>query len=76
MDKPSKTGRILGCASAFYPSYGDSLQLIPDFENKIIEGDLAIQGRIQLYIFVVWAIRAVLSKDIRKLIKYIKHLKN
>ena len=76
MDKPSATGRILGYASAFYPLYGDSLQLIPDFETKIIEGDLEVQGKVQLYIFVIWAIRAIVSKDIRKLIKYVKHLKN
>ncbi len=76
LDKPSKTGRIIGYASAFYPLYGNSLQLIPDFENKIIEGNLDVRGKVQLYIFVVWAIRAILSKDIRKLIKYVKHLKN
>ena len=75
MDKPSTTGKILGYASAFYPVYTDSINLIPDFEHKIIEGDLRFEGTIRLYIFIVWALKAILCKDIRKLIKYIKHLK-
>ena len=75
MDKPSTTGKILGYASAFYPLYADSIHLMPDFEHKIIEGDLALKGSIRLYVFVVWLLKAVLCKDIRKLIKYIKHLK-
>ena len=75
MDKPSMTGKILGYASAFYPLYAGSIHLIPDFEHKIIEGDLNFKGTIRLYIFVVWVLKAVLCKDIRKLIKYIKHLK-
>ena len=75
LDKPSSTGKILGYASAFYPLYGKSIQLEPDFENKVIEGELEFRGSIQLYIFAAWLLRAVLCKDIRKLIKYIKHLK-
>lgn len=75
MDKPSMTGKILGYTSAFYPLYGESIQLIPDFDQKVVEGDLAIKGSLRLYIFVVWALKALLCKDIRKLIKYIKHLK-
>lgn len=75
MDKPSMTGKILGYASAFYPLYGESVQLIPDFDQQVVEGELTIKGSIQLYIFIVWALKALLCKDIRKLIKYIKHLK-
>ena len=75
LDKPSATGKILGYASAFYPLYADDIQIEPDFENKVIEGNLDLKGRIQLYIFVFWALRMILCKDVRKLIKYLKHLK-
>lgn len=74
-DKPSLTGKILGYACTIYPLYGESIQLYPDFEKAVLEGDLKIQGSIRLYIFVYWGLRAVLCKDIRKLVKYIKHLK-
>lgn len=75
MDKPSKTGKILGYASAFYPLYSNKVQLEPDFEKAIIEGHLNMRGGIRLYIFVFWALRLILCKDVRKLIKYVKHLK-
>ena len=75
MDKPSKTGRILGYASAFYPLYADSIQIDPDFEKTVIEGDLNMSGGIQLYIFVFWGLRIILCKDVRKVIKYVKRLK-
>ena len=75
MDKPSKTGKILGYASAFYPLYSNKVQLEPDFEKAVIEGHLNMRGGIRLYIFVFWALRLILCKDVRKLIKYVKHLK-
>ncbi|NCB99296.1 MAG: DUF2953 domain-containing protein [Clostridia bacterium] len=76
MEKPSDTGKILGYSSMLYSWYGDNIQLIPDFEQSVFEGDLYFRGHVQLYIFVFWALRGLLNKDIRKLIKYIKHIKN
>ncbi len=74
-DKPSDTGRILGYASVFYAWYGDSLKLYPDFEETALDGNIDIRGSIQLYIFLYWGLRGLLNKDLRKLLKYIKHYK-
>lgn len=74
-DKPSTTGRVLGCVWAIYPMYGDTLHMYPDFEKAILEGNLEIRGIVRFYIFGYWLLRAALCKDIHKVIKYIKHLK-
>lgn len=76
MDRPADTGRILGAVSIICPLWGRDLKVIPDFERQIFEGELFIQGSVRLYIFVYWILRGLLSKDIRKLIKYIKYIKN
>ena len=74
-DKPSDTGKVLGYASIFYAWYGNSLKLHPDFEKTSLDGDIHIQGSVQLYIFLYWGLRGLLNKDLRKLLKYIKHYK-
>lgn len=76
MDRPSDTGRILGGVCAFYSLWGGNLEIVPDFERQVFEGELSVQGSVRLYIFVYWALRGLLNKDLRKLIKYIKHMKN
>ena len=74
-DKPSDTGKVLGYASILYAWYGNSLKLYPDFEKTALDGDIHIQGSVRLYIFLYWGLRGLLNKDLRKLLKYIKHYK-
>ena len=76
MDRPSDTGRILGGVCALYPLWRDTLKITPDFERQIFEGELRMKGTVRIYIFVYWALRGLLNKDLRKLIKYMKHIKN
>ena len=75
-DKPSDTGKILGYASMLYAWYGDSLTLQPDFEQAVLEGNIDIRGSLRLYIFLYWGLRGLLNKDLRKLLKFIKHIKS
>lgn len=74
-DKPADTGKILGYASMLYAWYGDFLTLQPDFDRAVLEGNIDIRGSIRLYIFLYWGLRGLLNKDLRKLIKFIKHFK-
>ena len=74
-DKPSDTGKVLGYASILYAWYGNSLKLYPDFEKATLDGDIHIQGSVRLYIFIYWGLRGLLNRDLRKLLKYIKHYK-
>lgn len=68
--------RFLGYASMLYAWYGDSLTLQPDFEQAVLEGNIDIRGSLRLYIFLYWGLRGLLNKDLRKLLKFIKHFKS
>ncbi len=63
---PAMTGKILGYSSMLYPLYGDKLEVIPDFTKSVIEGELKMKGHIQLGIFVMWIMKGLLDKNVRK----------
>ena len=47
-EDPYITGNILAILSMLYPWYGDSLEIQPDFEHSVFDGDLKISGSIHL----------------------------
>ena len=72
---PSVTGKVLGGISMIYPFLGDTTEIIPDFENKILKGNVYIKGRIRICHFAALAVKLLLSKDIRTSYKDIKNFK-
>ncbi len=74
-EDPSVTGQVLGGISMFYPIFGDSVQLIPDFENQVLKGSAYLKGRIRIWHFVSMAVKLLLCKDIRTSYKDIKNFK-
>ena len=65
MDDPASTGKILGAASAFFPIWGDHFTVVPDFENKRLEVDADVRGRIMLALLVIPALKVWFNKDIK-----------
>lgn len=51
------------------------IDIDPDFENSILEGSLEMKGRIALYMILFPAVRLVLNKKVRKLIRDLKTIK-
>lgn len=74
-DDPSVTGKVLGGIGMIYPFLGDTTEIIPDFENKILKGNVYIKGRIRICHFAALAVKLLLSKDIRTSYKDIKNFK-
>ncbi len=66
-EDPSLTGRILGGVCMFYAFYGDSLRVIPDFDEQVIEGRLDVKGRIRVITVILIALKLFFDKDIRRL---------
>ncbi len=64
-EDPSQTGLVLGAASVFFPVYGGKVILNPDFEEKVLDGDLEMRGRIRLGYLVYLALRLILDRDVR-----------
>lgn len=69
LEDPYLMGRILTGAALFYPLYHESLNLTPVFEQKILEGELSLKGRIRLGTLLVIGLRLLIHKNFRVLLK-------
>lgn len=68
-DDPYTTGQILTYISPFYGLYAKHLQLIPSFEEPILDGELKLKGRIRIGTVLAIGIRVLLDKNFRRLLK-------
>lgn len=74
-EDPYWTGKTLAWASIFYPFYAESLEVNPHFDDTVIDGQVSVQGKISLCMFVSCGVRLMLNKNIRLTIKHAKKLK-
>lgn len=75
MEDPASTGKILGSVSAFFPIWGEHVTLVPDFENKRLEVDADLKGRIMIALLVIPALKVWFNKDIKYIRKKVGKLK-
>lgn len=68
-EDPSYTGQVLAAVSPFYGVYARSFTLIPEFEEKILEGEVHIRGRIRAATVLWTAGRVFLNKNFRRLLR-------
>lgn len=59
---PCSTGELLGVLALFYAWYGNGVQIIPDFEQKRIEGNVSFRGRIRMITLICIAWRIIKIK--------------
>ena len=74
LSDPADTGELLGGLSILYAVYGDDLEIVPDFQQEILEGHLQIQGRIQVVVLLLMAKRIFLSREWRRFKKQLDRL--
>ena len=65
---PCSTGEQLGVLALYEAWYGNGVQIIPDFEQKRIEGNVSFRGRIRMITLICIAWRIIKNKDGRKLL--------
>ena len=75
-EDPYRTGQVLAGLSVLYPFYGDNVEIYPDFEQKILEGDLYIKGHIRMVHLAALIWRLFFNRYIRKTYKDYKMLKS
>ncbi len=75
-DNPATTGQVLGILSVLYARTGQVLEIRPNFVEKQLECDVLIKGRIQLFTLVLIAVKVVLNKELRQVIKDVKGIKD
>ncbi len=71
-EDPSLTGRVLAGFGVLYPFLGDHARITPDFQEKILEGSLCIRGRIYVVHFIALAVRLLLDRNVRRMIKDVR----
>lgn len=68
-DDPATTGQILTYISPFYGVYAKTLAIEPVFDEKVMEGELHLNGRIRLGTLFWNVVRVFLNKNFRMLLK-------
>jgi hypothetical protein len=72
---PCSTGEAFALAAIFYAKYGGSLTIEPDFEDKVLEAEVMVKGRIRIFSLLIIGIRLIRNKNFSKLLKNAKQLK-
>lgn len=71
-EDPYRTGQVLAGVGMLYPFLGKHAQVVPDFENQILEGNIYIRGKLCGIHFVTFAFRLLLNKAIRNTYKDVR----
>ncbi len=73
---PAKTADVMSYAGMLYPLFGERLTVVPDFEKEAMDGYARITGRIVLAVPVFSFLRLFLSRDVRRVYRRFKKLKD
>ena len=71
-EDPALTGQILGAVAIAYPLYGKGVAVYPRFEEKILEGQLQMKGRIVVACQLWQSWKIYRNPDVRKTLKKIR----
>ncbi len=72
---PCSTGESFAIAALFYGKYGNSLKLVPDFDDEVLEAEVMVRGRIRIFSLLIIGIKLIRDKNFSKLLKNAKQLK-
>ncbi len=75
LEDPCDTGMLLGGLSIFYPLYENKIEIIPDFQEEVLEGKVDAKGRIRACTLFIIGIKLLLDDNFKKLLKNAKELK-
>ena len=68
MKSPDQTGYVCAVIGVISPFFKKQIQIIPDFENYVVEGNILIKGRVFLFVVLIIGIKVFFDKNIRKVI--------
>lgn len=69
MEDPATMGDILGVWGMLYPIHEGHVDIYPDFDQAVFEGDFYCKGRVTIYVYI-WTLMIILfDKNIRYLRK-------
>ena len=72
---PAYTGEFTGMLYLFLPAGYSGLQLCPDFENRVCEGELTFSGHIRVFHITKTAVKIFFDKKLKLYWKRLKQLR-
>lgn len=74
-ENPAYTGYVLAGLSMIWPFFEGSTDLRPDFENKVLKGNVGISGRLRVLHVLIPAVKLLLDKNVRITYRHIRKFK-
>lgn len=71
-EDPSVMGDILAVWGMLYPFHQGNIDIQPDFEKTVTEGNFFVKGRVSIYVLVWTALILLCDRNIKLLIKHLK----
>ena len=72
-EDPYTTGQVLSYAALFYCLYKDRIEIIPVFDEAIIDIDIRAKGGVRLMSVLIIATKLWFDKDFKKVYKLYKN---
>ncbi|MDO5381871.1 MAG: hypothetical protein Q4F06_04000 [Eubacteriales bacterium] len=66
-EDPEKTAKVLMYLSVAYGFMGIDMDIVPEFDKKVMEGNIFMKGRITVFSILLIALRVYRNKQFRKL---------
>ena len=70
-DDPATTGKFMGVLGAMYPIFGNKVQVIPNFDNSVINIEGKLKGHIRLGNLLYQLVSLLLNRHCFKFIKLV-----
>lgn len=71
-DDPAVMGEVLAIWGMLYPIHLGNIDIQPEFDRVVMEGDFSFRGRISVFVFVRTACILFFNKNIKNLLKQLK----
>ena len=65
-EDPSLTGKVLAGASMLYPYWGEHAYCYPDFEEKVLEGEVSVKGAFRILPAAVMGWNLLWNRNVRR----------
>lgn len=69
---PDTTGYVCAVYGMLYPVIEDRISFTADFENKVLDGELSVKGKVRVATFVRHGIKILLDKQLKVFLKEMK----
>ena len=72
-EDPYRTGQCLAVLSMLYPFVGEYMNIQPEFEKQVLEGEAYVKGTVRAVYLVIFAGKMLLDKHVRATYRNIRN---